>query len=49
MVKEKDHVQRKKYEKYEGISMTNFSNLKVKREKSNLKYTESKLVQKRPR
>ena len=26
--------------------MTNFSNLKVKREKSNLKYTESKLVKK---
>ena len=29
---------------YEGISMTKFNNLKVKRVKSNLKYTESKLV-----
>ena len=30
--------------KYEGLSM---SNLKVKRVKSNLKYTESKLVEKK--
>ena len=30
--------------KYEGLSM---SNLKVKRVKSNLKYTESKLVKKK--
>ena len=34
---------------YEGISMTKFNNLKVKRVKSNLKYTESKLVKERPR
>ena len=34
---------------YEGISMTKFNNLKVKRVKSNLKYTESKLVKGRPR
>ena len=34
---------------YEGISMTKFNNLKVKRVKSNLKYTESKLVKQRPR
>ena len=33
---------------YGGISMTKFNNLKVKRVKSNLKYTESKLVKKRP-
>ena len=32
---------------YEGISMTKFSNLKVKRVRSNLKYTESKLVKKK--
>ena len=31
---------------YEGISMTKFNNPKVKRVKSNLKYTESKLVKK---
>ena len=34
---------------YEGISMTKFNNLKVKRVKSNLKYTESKLVKEGPR
>ena len=34
-------------DKYEGISMTKFNNLKVKRVKSNLKHTESKLVKKR--
>ena len=34
---------------YEGISMTKFNNLRVKRVKSNLKYTESKLAKKRPR
>ena len=33
-------------ERYEGISMTKFNNLKVERFKSNLKYTESKLVKK---
>ena len=32
---------------YEGISMTKFNNLKVKRVESNLKYTESKLVKKK--
>ena len=32
---------------YEGISMKKFNNLKVKRVKSNLKYTESKLVKKK--
>ena len=31
---------------YEGISMTKFSNIRVERVKSNLKYTESKLVNK---
>ena len=31
---------------YESISMTKFNNLKVKRVKSNLKYTESKLEKK---
>ena len=31
---------------YEGISMTKFNNLRVKRVKSNLKYTESKLAKK---
>ena len=34
---------------YEGISMTKFNNLKVKRVKSNLKYAESKVVKERPR
>ena len=34
---------------YEGISMTKFNNLKVKRVRSNLKYTDSKLVKQRPR
>ena len=34
-------------EVYESISMTKFNNLKVKRVKSNLKYTESKLVKKK--
>ena len=33
---------------YDGISMAKFNNLKVKWVKSNLKYTESKLVKKRP-
>ena len=37
------------YEIYEGICLTKFNALKVKRVKSNLKYTESKLVKKRPR
>ena len=32
---------------YEGISMTKFSNLKMKRVESNLIYTESKLVKKK--
>ena len=32
---------------YEGISVTKFNNLKVKRDKSNLTYTESKLVKKK--
>ena len=32
---------------YESISMTKLNNLKVKRVKSNLKYTESKLVKKK--
>ena len=34
---------------YEGISMTKFNNPKVKRVKSNLKLTKSKLVKKGPR
>ena len=34
---------------YEVISMTKFNNLRVKRAKSNVKYTESKLAKKRPR
>ena len=38
-----------KDENYEGISITKFSNLNLKRVKSNLKYTESKLVKERPR
>ena len=36
-------------ESYEGISMTKFSNLKLKRVKSNVKYTESKLAKERSR
>ena len=32
---------------YEGITMTKFNNLNVKRVKSNLKYSESKLVKKK--
>ena len=32
---------------YEGISMAKFNNLRVKRVKSNLKYTESKLAKKK--
>ena len=33
---------------YEGISLTKFNNLNVKRVKSSLKYTKSKLVKQRP-
>ena len=33
---------------YEGISVTKFNNLNVKKVESSLKYTESKLVKKRP-
>ena len=36
-------------EVYEGISITKFNNLRVKRVKSNLKYTESKLVNEQTR
>ena len=32
---------------YEGISMAKFNNLRMKRVKSNLKYTESKLAKKK--
>ena len=35
--------------RYEGICMPKFNDLKVKRVKSNLKYSESKLVNERPR